>query len=161
MIRGYFGGYPGRMRPFVIANLAIPALAIEGTVHFLVDTGADSTLLSPRDATELGVDLSRLPQSTPSTGVGGRTPTVSIDATISLDTHISPSPCAFSPQPAEGNARLCNSFPPSWAETSSPSSPSSLNSAPIGSSSSNHTRPIHFASLSYFPHNGVDRIFGM
>src|SRR2546427_11984597 len=76
MIRGYFGGYPGRLRPFVIANVTIPSLGLVGIVHFLVDTGADSTLLAPRDALALGLELRGLPQATPSTGVGGRTPTV-------------------------------------------------------------------------------------
>jgi len=86
MIRGYFGGYPGRRRLFVIANLTIPALNISGNVHFLVDTGADSTLLAPRDAISLGVDVGRLPQDAPTTGIGGRTPTASAEATLTLDT---------------------------------------------------------------------------
>lgn len=86
MIRGYFGGYPGRLRPFVVAHLNLPVLGLVGTVHFLVDTGADSTILAPRDALALGIDLHRLPRDTPSTGVGGRTSTVSAEATITMDT---------------------------------------------------------------------------
>ena len=87
MIRGYFGGPIGRLRPCVIAQLTLPALGLAGTVHFLVDTGADSTLLAPRDAPTFGVDLDRLPQDTPSTGVGGRTPMVSTAARLVLETH--------------------------------------------------------------------------
>jgi len=87
MIRGYFGGPTGRLRPFVIAHLTLPALGLAGTVHFLVDTGADSTLLAPRDAITFGVDLRRLPQDTPSTGVGGRTPTVSTAGRLILEAH--------------------------------------------------------------------------
>lgn len=87
MIRGYFGGPAERLRPFVIAHLTLLDLRLSGTVHFLVDTGADSTLLAPRDAFALGVDLSRLPHDAASTGVGGRTPTVSTAARITLDTH--------------------------------------------------------------------------
>jgi len=34
MIRGYFGGYPGRLRPFVIANVTIPSLGLVGIVLF-------------------------------------------------------------------------------------------------------------------------------
>jgi hypothetical protein len=86
MIRGYFGGHPNRRRPFVIADLAIPALAVVGTVHFLVDTGADSTVLAPRDAASLRLDFGRLPMGMPSTGVGGQTPRVSTPATLTLDT---------------------------------------------------------------------------
>lgn len=86
MIRGYFGGPPGRLRPFVIATITLPSLRLAGLVHFLVDTGADSTLLAPRDVLTLGLDLRGLPHDIPSTGVGGRTPTVSTEATITLDT---------------------------------------------------------------------------
>ncbi|MBM2827259.1 MAG: Peptidase protein [Dehalococcoidia bacterium] len=85
MIRGYFGGPGARLRPFVIASVSIPHLQIRGTVHFLVDTGADTTLLAPRDAKELGLDINSLPQSPPSMGVGGPTPTASTEATITLD----------------------------------------------------------------------------
>ncbi|MBI3327240.1 MAG: retropepsin-like domain-containing protein [Nitrospinae bacterium] len=87
MIRGYFGGPIGRLRPFVLAHLTLPAFGLAGPVHFLVDTGADSTLLAPRDALTFGVDLSRLSPDTPSTGVGGRTPTVSTAAQLILEVH--------------------------------------------------------------------------
>lgn len=87
MIHGYFGGPQGRRRPFVIADVAIPAIGIAGTVHFLVDTGADSTLLAPRDAIQLRIDLARLPPDDPTMGVGGRTSTVSTDATITFDNY--------------------------------------------------------------------------
>jgi predicted aspartyl protease len=86
MIRGYFGGPHSRRRPFVIADLSIPDLAIAGTVHFLVDTGADSTVLSPRDAALLGLDPSHLPSGPTSTGVGGQMATVSTQAILALDT---------------------------------------------------------------------------
>lgn len=85
MIQGYFGGQPGRLRPYIIARVTIPALAINGTVHFLVDTGADSTLIAPRDAEELALQTVQLPEGPPSTGVGGRTPTRSTEATLTLD----------------------------------------------------------------------------
>lgn len=85
MIRGYFGDYPGRKRPFVIARLAIPALTVAGKIHFLIDTGADSTVLAPRDAASLRLDLSRLPPGPVSTGVGGQMSTASTPATLTLD----------------------------------------------------------------------------
>lgn len=84
MIRGYFGGSPGRLRPLVIANLSIRPANVAGEVHFLVDTGADSTVLSPRDARSFGLSLTQLPRGAPSAGVGGMTPTVSTEATITL-----------------------------------------------------------------------------
>jgi hypothetical protein len=87
MIRGILRDERGRRRPFVAAAVAIPALAVGGDVAFLVDTGADSTLLAPRDVTRLGIDLQQLPEGAPSTGVGGRTPTAYARAIITLDTH--------------------------------------------------------------------------
>lgn len=67
MIRGYVGGSQRPFRPYVVAKVAIPGLDVERHVHFLIDTGADSTVLSPRDATALNIDLSRLPAGAPST----------------------------------------------------------------------------------------------
>ncbi len=87
MIRGTLRDERGRRRPFVVAAVGIPALGVAGDVAFLVDTGADSTLLAPRDVTRLGIDLQRLPEGPPSTGVGGRTPTAFVQATITLDRH--------------------------------------------------------------------------
>jgi hypothetical protein len=78
-------GYPGPPRPFVAARLVIPAHQLAGNVDFLIDTGADSTVLAPRDALRLGLDLSLLPQGPGSAGVGGTTPTVQVDAIITLD----------------------------------------------------------------------------
>ncbi|MBI2906261.1 MAG: retropepsin-like domain-containing protein [Chloroflexi bacterium] len=67
--------------------MAIPSFPdVRGIVHFLVDTGADSTLLAPRDALELRIDLARLPANSASTGIGGRTPTVCVEAVLTLDT---------------------------------------------------------------------------
>ena len=87
MIRGFLLGSPGRLRPFVTAHVAIPTEQIVGEVDFLIDTGADSTLLAPRDALDLGLDLSQLPPGPHSTGVGGITPTVYAESTITLDRH--------------------------------------------------------------------------
>lgn len=87
MIRGMLLGPPGRLRPFITARLAIPSQRVNGDVDFLIDTGADSTILAPRDALHLGLNLSLLPQGPQSTGVGGIMTTVSAQATITLDQH--------------------------------------------------------------------------
>ena len=85
MIRGRRIGAPaGVLRPFVLAHVVIPALAIAGDVNFLVDTGADGTLLAAADAARLEIATSRLPKGTASRGVGGATPTVHTEATITL-----------------------------------------------------------------------------
>ena len=52
MIRGFFE----EGRPFVLAVVSIPRLAILRSVRFLVDTGSDSTLIHPEDSSRLGLD---------------------------------------------------------------------------------------------------------
>ena len=84
MIRGVFREERGRRRPFITARLLIPSQSISGDIRFLIDTGADSTVLAPADVFFLGVDVQRLPPSTPSAGVGGITRTASAEATITL-----------------------------------------------------------------------------
>ena len=87
MIRGRLIGAPGRLRRFVTAKLAIPSQVVSGDVTFLVDTGADGTLLAPSDAAMLGINTAEFPLGPPSTGVGGTTPTVYARATITVDEH--------------------------------------------------------------------------
>jgi hypothetical protein len=84
MIRGRLQGGPGRLRPFITAHLSIASQGIGGDADFLIDTGADVTLLAPTDALRLGIDTEQLPAGPPSTGVGGIMPTVYANATITL-----------------------------------------------------------------------------
>ena len=86
MIQGYFGGPPDRRRPFLIGRLTILASNVTKDVHFLVDTEADGTLLAPRDAITLGLDLNSFPQAL-ATGVSGRIPTAIAAADLTLDTR--------------------------------------------------------------------------
>lgn len=58
-------------RPVVDCFINIPALRVSGAVSFLIDTGADTTLLMPADARRLGVKYSDLIYTRVSTGVGG------------------------------------------------------------------------------------------
>lgn len=69
MLRGRFGDTSGR--PFMAAHVSIASQKAFGEVSFLVDTGADTTVLMPVDADRLGLDLSRLSDVTESTGIGG------------------------------------------------------------------------------------------
>ncbi|MCX6022464.1 MAG: retropepsin-like aspartic protease, partial [Chloroflexi bacterium] len=72
------------------AQVAIPALGVADMVEFLVDTGADATILAPADAFALGVDVIHLPNAGATRGVGGATPTATVEATLTLDSVILP-----------------------------------------------------------------------
>jgi hypothetical protein len=90
MIRGYFSIERGRRRPFVDAVFQFPSLNNQQLqVPLLVDTGADRTILSPTDALRFsrrfGINLDDLPQSAPSTGVGGQAATRTIEVVINID----------------------------------------------------------------------------
>lgn len=84
MIRGSFREEGGRRRPFVSGFLEIPSVHRSGEVAWLIDTGADGTLLSPRDASLLGIDPDTLPPGPASAGIGGRTLTVQVPCAITL-----------------------------------------------------------------------------
>ena len=58
MLVGRFGNTSGAA--FIEAYISLPDLALAGPVSFLVDTGADQTMLMPVDATRLGVDHAQL-----------------------------------------------------------------------------------------------------
>ncbi len=89
MIRGYFSTMGGGRRPFLSAVIQFPTLNQRLEIPLLVDTGADRTILSPRDARQmsrrLGFDLTSLPRGAPGAGVGGQTNTRIIDAILVLD----------------------------------------------------------------------------
>ena len=69
MLRGHFNRRTGR--PYLEGRLRLPRLGIEGVVQFLVDTGADDSLLSPGDASAAGVDFSALRSRSTALGLGG------------------------------------------------------------------------------------------
>jgi len=90
MIRGYFSTQGTRRRPFIDAILQFPTLNDRSLdVKLLVDTSADRTILSPLDARRLArrfaLDLTTLPQGVPSTGVGGRSDTRTLETVLILD----------------------------------------------------------------------------
>jgi len=87
VIRGYFLARGVRRRPFVDAEISLPAFGNRSIdVPLLIDTGADRTILAPNDASQLmaqlGLRLADLPEGPPSTGVGGRMATRRIEATL-------------------------------------------------------------------------------
>lgn len=87
MIRGFFSP---RKRPYFLATFTFPrATALRNflKIPLLVDTGADRTLLSPRDAkliASFGINISELPNGAPSLGVGGVAQTRLLDAEVTF-----------------------------------------------------------------------------
>ena len=70
MLHGRFGNTTGS--PYLEAHVYIPRLNLRGLVSFLVDTGADGTLLMPADSKKLGVKSRALRNPTMSDGIGGQ-----------------------------------------------------------------------------------------
>ncbi len=70
MLEGRFEAGTGR--PFVTAYVIFPALRVEGAVSFLMDTGADKSVLMPIDAKRLGIKYQSLSRTAESVGIGGR-----------------------------------------------------------------------------------------
>jgi hypothetical protein len=69
MLRGRFGDTSGR--PYFEGRLLLLGLKTLGDISFLVDTGADRSVLHPGDGERIGVDYEKLTHKTESTGIGG------------------------------------------------------------------------------------------
>lgn len=68
MISGYFE--PDGI-PYVDCHLFLPRLGCHGRVRFLIDTGADTTILHPDAASELGCPFDDLVNPDEFAGIGG------------------------------------------------------------------------------------------
>ncbi len=89
MIRGYFHTRGGKSRPYVPALFQFPSLENQTLeTRLLVDTGADRTLLAPRDCKRLirrfGLDLTSLATTATGTGIGGRVNMRTLEAVLTL-----------------------------------------------------------------------------
>ena len=69
MLKGRFGNTSGS--PYLEAHISFPRLGLRGLVSFLVDTGADGTVLMPADSKKLGIDFKSLTDQITSEGIGG------------------------------------------------------------------------------------------
>ena len=58
MLRGRFGNTSGR--PFLEGRLILPNRNLSFEISFLVDTGADDTILMPADGIRVGLDYGQL-----------------------------------------------------------------------------------------------------
>jgi len=86
MIRGFYRIEGGFRRPFVIAKLLFPDFNREETVELLVDTGADVTMLSEKDALRIGLNYEKLERAKKDLGgIGGKVETYSVEAIIKIE----------------------------------------------------------------------------
>jgi hypothetical protein len=69
MIRGRFGDTT--TAPYIEASVHFPRFGLRGYVSFLVDTGANGSVLLPADSKKLGVKFRTLKNPTFSHGIGG------------------------------------------------------------------------------------------
>src|SRR5215467_11358638 len=82
MLQGRFGSASGA--PYIEAHVSFPRLGLRGFVSFLVDTGADGTVLMPSDGKKLGVDFTTLINPTTSQGIGGSSQGFSEEVVLSV-----------------------------------------------------------------------------
>ena len=69
MIIGQFDSFG---RPYVVCRLIIPRFRVSSWISFLLDTGADSASVHPRDARDAGIPFAQLGNRRSSRGIGGR-----------------------------------------------------------------------------------------
>jgi len=76
-------------RPEISERLSLPRLLIErASVQFLIDTGADVTVLSLTDAKRLGVDYASLKDKEDGMGLGGHAELYVEDALIAFSDDV-------------------------------------------------------------------------
>ena len=69
MLRGRFGNTSNG--PYLEGYISFPRLGVKGLISFLVDTGADSSIIMPTDGKKLGIDYRNLTNRSSSDGLGG------------------------------------------------------------------------------------------
>jgi predicted aspartyl protease len=82
MIEGRFGNTSGA--PFLEGRIILLRFGVRGLVSFLVDTGADATIITPLDGGKLGIDYSALKSPEISGGIGGSAKTFAEEAILSF-----------------------------------------------------------------------------
>ena len=82
-LSGWFEGTPGT--PYIDAKVDLPALVITRSIHLLLDTGADTTVLMANDAARMGIDFRNVaPSSRLASGVGGSIRLHQVSASITF-----------------------------------------------------------------------------
>ena len=86
MIRGFFSAEGGAPRPYVSMDLTFPdhdQPEVIVVTAFVIDTGADLTILAKSAAELIGLDLPNIGVPGEIGGVGGNEPTWMVQATLS------------------------------------------------------------------------------
>ncbi|MCY4484135.1 MAG: retropepsin-like aspartic protease [Spirochaetaceae bacterium] len=78
------GFFDGTGRPRVEAVVVLPHLRTRGLVEFMVDTGADTTVLSRSDAESIGAKIDGLDDPHDVGGIGGTMRMYSVPAAVCL-----------------------------------------------------------------------------
>ena len=86
MIIGYFRLVGATLRPFVRCDIAFPDYpdVPPAPIEFVVDTGSDTTALSPDDAASLGLQFATLRVGQRSEGAGSEFPTRIVEPLITV-----------------------------------------------------------------------------
>lgn len=84
MIRGWLAGPAAHRRAYVTARVSVPSQSAAGNVPFLLDTGADVTVLAPRYVEAFELDLSLLAPGQSLVGIGGSVNTLLLDGLLTL-----------------------------------------------------------------------------
>ena len=84
MIRGYFEAIGNSKLPYVNAVVQFLGRPRALSVSFLLDTGADRTVLAPAVLQDFGVTLAEQPRGMPVSGVGGAVATRTVEVSITL-----------------------------------------------------------------------------
>lgn len=88
MIRGYFKSEQNDSRPYIFAKLYFPDLDLEQSIELLVDSGADATTISAKDALRIGLDYADFDNFTWATGIGGRIKAFPVKAILKMDSYV-------------------------------------------------------------------------
>jgi hypothetical protein len=79
------GRYVGsQMRPMIEAHVSIPSIKAGGFVQFLIDTGADTTTITPADGKRLRVDYAKLTREDHAMGYTGASVDFICDAVVTF-----------------------------------------------------------------------------
>ena len=89
MIRGFFyAGQDDAPRPYITFGLTFPDQPnVRGEAAFIIDTGADLTILSLREARLMGLEYADMGVPGEIGGVGGAVPTRVVEANLDAQGH--------------------------------------------------------------------------